>query len=124
MPQTLVHGDFYSSNVLVQRAWGPTRICPIDWEMAGVGPALLDLAALTSGAWTERQRRRLARAYFEHSSQQPRWTSFEDFLVRLDYCQLHIATQWLGWAAGWNPPIRHAQDWLSVATQTAQRLGL
>jgi thiamine kinase-like enzyme len=28
------------------------RVCPVDWEMAAVGPGLIDLAALTAGWWT------------------------------------------------------------------------
>jgi hypothetical protein len=27
----------------------PVRVCPVDWEMAGIGPGLLDLAALVGG---------------------------------------------------------------------------
>ena len=32
------------------------RIHPLDWEMAGVGPGVMDLAALSSGAWSATQR--------------------------------------------------------------------
>ena len=41
------------------------RICPVDWELAARGPGLLDLAALSAGRWSDDERDRLARAYFE-----------------------------------------------------------
>ena len=46
LPAVFVHGEFYASNILVSRA----RLCPVDWEMAGIGPGVLDLAALAT-AW-------------------------------------------------------------------------
>ena len=55
LPVGFIHGELYPSNVLVGERTG--RICAVDWEMAGIGPLLLDLAALTSGAWTQRAQR-------------------------------------------------------------------
>src|SRR5687768_18215786 len=40
LPEMLFHGEFYPSNVLVDASARPTRVCPIDWEMAARGPAL------------------------------------------------------------------------------------
>ena len=54
LPSTLIHGEFYASNIVVQETTERCRICPVDWETAAVGPGLIDLAALTSGAWSER----------------------------------------------------------------------
>lgn len=48
-PRTLVHGEFYCTNILVARnrnAEGDLRVCPIDWETAAVGCGALDLAHL------------------------------------------------------------------------------
>jgi hypothetical protein len=39
------------------------RIRPVDWEMAGIGAGLLDLAALTSGSWSETERTTIVEAY-------------------------------------------------------------
>ena len=48
-PETLVHGSFRSQNILVgDSAEGP-RICPIDWELAGIGRAAHDLGFLCDG---------------------------------------------------------------------------
>jgi aminoglycoside phosphotransferase (APT) family kinase protein len=44
---TIVHGDFYSNNILVR----DEALYPIDWEMAGVDLGEMDLACLTDG-WT------------------------------------------------------------------------
>ena len=44
---TKIHGEFYQSNVLVDQRGTSCSIHPVDWEMAGAGPPLLDLAALT-----------------------------------------------------------------------------
>src|SRR6185436_19970223 len=60
---TFIHGEFYPSNVLVQVGGDAPRICPIDWEIAAVGPGLLDLAALSVGKWTDAERAGLASAY-------------------------------------------------------------
>jgi aminoglycoside phosphotransferase (APT) family kinase protein len=48
-PRTLVHGNYRPSNVLVVPGPGPVRVCPVDWEQAGWGSALYDLAYLTDG---------------------------------------------------------------------------
>ena len=65
LPSTLIHGEFYASNILVQETREGCRIRPVDWEMAAVGPGLIDLAALTSGAWAERERTEMAAAYHD-----------------------------------------------------------
>lgn len=46
-PRTLIHGELYPANVLINEE-GPVVI---DWECAGVGPGVLDLAMLTQGSW-------------------------------------------------------------------------
>lgn len=116
LPRTIVHGELYASNVLVSVGSAAVeRVCPVDWEMAGVAPGLLDLAALVAGGWDDVSRARIARGYLDvtgHSAEE------------LDVCRLHIAVQWLGWAPGWDPPSEHAHDWLSEAQGLAERLDL
>jgi Phosphotransferase enzyme family len=125
LPVTFIHGEFYASNVLVHEEVEGLRVCPIDWEMAAVGPGLIDLAALTAGGWTKEEKKELALAY--HAKMAPRdvwWADRQEFLTALDYCRLHLAVQWLGWSPGWSPPPEHAQDWLGEALGLAERLGL
>src|SRR5262245_9100719 len=38
LPRTLIHGEFYASNILVQERGDKIRVCPVDWEMAATGP--------------------------------------------------------------------------------------
>ncbi len=113
LPPVFVHGELYASNVLV----GPgLRICPVDWEMAGLGPGVLDLAALVS-AWGDEEAARLARAYRDVLP-----GTFEP--ADLDCARLQLAVQWLGWSREWTPPREHATDWLGEAVAAADRLGL
>lgn len=124
---TFIHGEFYPSNVLVQRGGGPPRICPIDWEIAAIGPGLLDLAALTVGRWTETERARLAAAYRSAAGSRAETAgnlSDEGFGRALDCARLHLAVQWLGWEPRWEPPVEHRHDWLGEAVALAERLGV
>jgi hypothetical protein len=120
-PAALVHGDYHASNVLVTRAGGEPRIRPVDWELAGIGPGLLDLAALTSGAWSAADRERIAVAYQRALPPAAR-SSCRELLDALALCRLLHAVQWLGWSPGWRPPPEHAHDWLADATAQAREL--
>jgi Phosphotransferase enzyme family len=108
---TLLHGEFYPSNVLVAGELPDLRVCPVDWEMAATGPALIDVAALTTG-WDDAQQRHLLAAYGNVDE------------TALDRCRLHLAVQWIGWAPGWTAPAQHAHDWIGEALAAAGRLGL
>ena len=116
---TIVHGEFFPSNVLVQRSGGSIRIAPIDWEIAAVAPGLLDLAALTIGKWTQAERDGLVRAYRDAAAAVP-----DDFDTALDYCRLHLAVQALGFEPAWEPPAEHRHDWLADALRIADDLRL
>lgn len=118
-PRTLIHGEFYPSNVLLEEG----RIRPVDWEMAGIGPALIDLAALTSGSWTPEERAGMALAYRNAvlragAPVQP----LDAFLRTLTACRLLLAVQWLGWGRSWEPPPEHRQDWLQEAVRCVEAL--
>jgi len=65
-PPTLVHNDLAPKNVLVGGdGRGPVRI--VDWEMAGIGPGLLDLAHLLAGLG-EDDERGLVEAYLDEAA--------------------------------------------------------
>ena len=119
--ETVIHGELYASNVLVHGSEHPIRVCPVDWEMAGVGPALLDLSALTSGSWSEADQRAIALAYHEAAGGD-RVVPQERFLAALDCCRALVAVQWLGWACEWSPPAEHRCDWVSVLQRSLDRL--
>jgi thiamine kinase-like enzyme len=90
---------------------------PVDWEMAGVGPALVDVAALTAG-WGTSERERLIAAY--ERAGPPATVDRAD----LDRCRLHLSLQWIGWAPDWQAPPAHAHDWVDEALAVAGRLDL
>ena len=125
LPVTVIHGEFFASNIMLDSGPEHFRICPVDWEMAAVAPGHVDLAGLTSGNWTATQKSTMARAYYEALPESsPVKCGWRKFLIDLDYCRLHQAVQWLGWAPGWTPPPEHAQDWLKEALACAKRLRL
>ena len=123
LPISLIHGEFYASNVLTSTSSQSVRISPVDWEMAAVGPGLIDVAALISGNWSTENRQRIARAYYKESSCHYR-QRFDEFWQQCQYCCLHLAVQWLGWSADWSPPANHKQDWLREALMIADELQL
>lgn len=125
-PRTVLHGEFYASNVLVASDSGPTplgrdsdaRVAPVDWELAAIGSGLSDLAALVSG-WPEGDRAALAAAYAD----EPGVPAFSR--RDLDLARLQVAVQWLGWAPPeWEPPEGQRHDWLGEAVALAEELEL
>ena len=120
LPSMLIHGEFYASNVLIEETWPKIRICPIDWETAALGPALMDLAALVSGDWTDAEREMLTRSYFDALVEPEAVLGRHEFDHALRCCRLHLAVRWLGWAENWNPPADHRRDWLAEAVQLAE----
>jgi Ser/Thr protein kinase RdoA (MazF antagonist) len=123
LPVTLIHGEFYPSNVIVREGVKTGNICAIDWEVAGVGPGVLDLAALTSGEWNEAEKLRFITAYRAGLNSR-RAPSVAELLADVDLCQLHLSVQMLGWAEDWSPPEQHAQNWLSEALRLAEKIGI
>jgi aminoglycoside phosphotransferase (APT) family kinase protein len=126
LPPTFIHGEFYASNVLVERRVGRMRVCPVDWEMAAVGPGLMDLAALTSGNWVDAERAVIAEGYWAavQAHGVATWRNREDFLADLSCCHIQIAVQWLGWFGRRRAQAGHAQDWLGEALRLTRQLGL
>jgi Ser/Thr protein kinase RdoA (MazF antagonist) len=117
LPRTLLHGDFYASNVLVAGSAEEARVAALDWEMAAAGPGLMDLAALLSGGWAQAERDRLTAAYASSAGV----AAFER--RQLDMARLALAIQWLGWApSAWAPPRAHRHNWLADAITLAERL--
>jgi Ser/Thr protein kinase RdoA (MazF antagonist) len=119
LPRTVIHGEFYASNVLVGGDGPAPRVCPVDWEQAAAGPGLVDLAALVSGDWREREREAIVAAY-RSAVGSDAFTSSQ-----LDLARLHLAVQWLGWAPPqWVAPEGQRHDWLGEALELVERLEL
>jgi aminoglycoside phosphotransferase (APT) family kinase protein len=117
LPRTVIHGEFYASNVLVDIGLPLPRVAPVDWELAAAGPGLADLAALVSGSWERSDREAIVAAYGSVAGE----ISARD----LDLARLQVAVQWLGWAPPeWVPPEGQRHDWLGEALALAEGLGL
>jgi aminoglycoside phosphotransferase (APT) family kinase protein len=125
-PRTVLHGEFYASNVLVASDFDPSplgkksdaRIAPVDWELAATGTGLSDLAALVSG-WPDADREAIATAY----AAEPDVPAFDP--RDLDLARLQVAIQWLGWAPPqWEPPEGQRHDWLGKAIALVEELEL
>ena len=119
LPAAFIHGEFYASNVLIQREDGAVRVRPVDWETAGIGPGVLDLAALTAGSWNEEECSRIERSYVDACA-----PSLRPAPDDLDCARLLLAAQWLGWSSSWTPPPEHAHDWRAEAMTLIERLAL
>jgi len=119
LPRSLIHGEFTASNILVQGDGPQRRVRAVDWETCGIGPGVLDLAALTAGAWSKSDRMRIELAYAEACPPELRPTPTD-----VDYARLLLAVQWLGWSPGWTPPAEHDHDWRREALSLIGRLGL
>ena len=115
---TLVHGDFYPSNIVV----ADERIAVVDWELAGVGPAVLDVAALAAGGWTSEQRHELIRAYHDEAFALQRTETFTALMRRVELASLHLALRWVGSAPDWEAPDEHRRDWFADAVGALARL--
>jgi aminoglycoside phosphotransferase (APT) family kinase protein len=125
LPRTIVHGDFNASNILISRQGEAVEVRAVDWEMTGVGPGLIDLAALVSGGWAEAERASMVAAY-RHALGDSALARLGDdeFAEALDWCRLALAVQWLGWSPDWSPPPRHRHHWGPEALELAVGLRL
>jgi Ser/Thr protein kinase RdoA (MazF antagonist) len=122
LPQTLIHGEFYPSNVLVAGTPTDSVPCPLDWEMTAIGPAVIDLAALTSGQWQPDDRRAAIAAYVEGSGSSG--DAFGEAAESVEYAYLHLAVQWCGWFGRRRAPAGHVRDWLADAVDRAEAMRL
>ena len=105
LPLTVIHGELYASNVLVDG----DRVCIVDWETAACGPGVVDLAALVTG-WGDAELAAIAAAYGDVPA------------GALAAARLHLAVRWLGWSRSWRPPPEHRRNWLAEAVSAAGEL--
>jgi aminoglycoside phosphotransferase (APT) family kinase protein len=101
---TLVHGSYRPKNVLVGTGSVPVRICPVDWELAAVGPQLHDLACLANEV--ERSSiARLCEAYAEGAAIAGlAVTGTDEILEEIEPLRLHRVLRSLARSAEWAYP--------------------
>ena len=88
--QTLIHGEYYTKNILVKKG----IIYPIDWESAAFGPGEIDLASLIEG-WDEKRKNIALKSYLK-----ARWpdglSSESEFEKRLLLVRIYFFLRWTG----------------------------
>jgi hypothetical protein len=116
---TVIHGDCYPENVIVDERRRPLAPTIVDWGRARFGPGLLDLAALTSGDWDLRDRQAVAGAYraaaFELGAAPSWWAEPTEFARDVAASRVLVAAEQLVW----NDPTR---DWRADAVAAAEEL--
>ena len=125
LPCTLVHGEFYPSNVIIRRDGKGHHVCPIDWELAGRGSGILDLAALSFGGWSSEKKNGLIRANRDELPPASELTlTLQETHEAVEFGHLHFCMRQLGWASEWQPPDQHSRNWIEDVMILAKKLGL
>jgi hypothetical protein len=97
--RTLVHGDLYCKNIMVQP--GP-RIRPIDWDYAAIGVAGWDMAQLVAG-WGPEKRSHFIKVYLDEFALRDTTVVTLDrrvFERTLAHCEIMRVLQALSWWEG------------------------
>jgi hypothetical protein len=87
-PQTVIHGEYYPLNVLVD----VRNVYPVDWEAAAIGPGEIDLASLTQ-SWPPDIVTRCERVYAAARWPEGAPVGFEE---ALEVARLYWLFRWLG----------------------------
>jgi aminoglycoside phosphotransferase (APT) family kinase protein len=87
-PPTIIHGEYYGRNILVQDG----IVYPVDWESAAIAAGEIDLASLTD-QWPSSITEECELAY-QHA-RWPQGTPIE-FERRLAAARLYLHFRWLG----------------------------
>ena len=111
-PPTLVHNDLAPKNVIADTSASPDRTCIVDWEMAGVGCGLMDLAHLTYGL-PPREVERMFDLYGEELTGTGLMPSDDEGKRLLASCQLHGALYRLAHADVWRLPLERVGEWIA-----------
>jgi hypothetical protein len=112
-PTTLIHGDFWTQNILIHGV----AIRPIDWASAAIAPGEVDLATLTEGFGVGDE------AALVERYRAARWPSKEEpgFEERYQAARAYSAIRRLSELSGWTPS---ADRDLTRLIDAAERLRL
>lgn len=115
---TIVHGEFYPSNVLLN----PRGVFPVDWENAAIAAGEVDVAAAIEG-WRDREA-----SEFEQVYRRARWpdTPIDSTDATLDAARLYWYFRWLGDRAEWsrNKGSERTQQRFHSLMRLAVRMGI
>ena len=121
-PATLVHNDLACKNVIADRSCTPARICIIDWELAGVGCGLLDLAHLKYGleGASEQQMVDEYRSQLRSNDLLP--SDDREFARLLAACELHKTFYRLAHSPAWKLATERLACWVGEAESFLRRV--
>jgi len=111
-PPTLVHNDLAPKNVIAGTGAGAARTWIVDWEMAGVGCGLIDLAHLMHGL-PPREARRMLEIYGRELAGSGLLPSGEEGERLLAACRLHCTLYRLAHADEWGLPLDQVAEWVA-----------
>jgi aminoglycoside phosphotransferase (APT) family kinase protein len=111
-PPTLVHNDLAPKNVIADTSAGGKRICIVDWEMAGVGCGLIDLAHLTHGL-APGEAARMFELYGRELSGAGAAPAPGEGQRLLAACRLHGTLYRLAHADAWGLPPERVGEWIA-----------
>jgi len=119
--RTLVHNDLAPKNVLVDRSQRHSRICLVDWEMAGVGCGALDLVHLTHGLdpASARTMRDAYVAGLEGTRLLP--ADGHERALLFTACELHGTLYRLANSHLWRLPPERVAQWVGEAWELSRR---
>jgi aminoglycoside phosphotransferase (APT) family kinase protein len=113
-PPTLVHNDLAPKNVIADVSRAPARICFVDWEMAGVGCGLIDLAHLMHGLSPDDEARMRA-AYCAELAGAGLLPTGRELGRLLSACALHNAVYRLAHVRAWGIERGAVARWIDDA---------
>ena len=121
---TLVHGSYRPKNVLVDTRAKPVRICPVDWELAAVGPQLHDLACMANEVDHLPTIERFCEAYAKGADAFGlAVTGTDEMLAELDRLRLHRVLRSLARSAEWAYPDKAVTILVAKAETIRRSLG-
>ena len=109
-PRTLIHGDLAPKNVVVDHSDGGERALFVDWEWAGIGPGLTDLADFVNGLDKVANERMLC-AYLDGAGLSNDSASLRSF----DLALLHKTMFRLGRSSDWQVSAEQVTVWAQEA---------
>ena len=121
-PVTLVHNDLAPKNVIVDRSGTPARICFVDWETAGMGCALLDLAHLKYGLDSAGDREMTAAYRAELGGTDLIPAADAEFDRLLAACELHKTLYRLAHCASLGATRSTVDQWVTDARAHLERV--
>jgi hypothetical protein len=116
-PRTFVHGTYRPAQIIVNRAGGQTRFCPVDWEKAAVGSGLYDLTFLADGFKPPRLDQLLDAYVGAAEAHGATVCARDEMRFVMDCFRLHRVMNWLSLAADRQFPEPDVVDLLERAEE-------